>query len=214
MEVLRWTCVLGLLFTLARAARAESPVVFQSPKAISLMKVNSTAKIQCRTTLINPTGLYLKRRFSKELEVLYFSVGTSKRTVNQEYKHRLSMIGECCDYTLQLSLLGVKDSDGYYCIWSKLDEQSGGVKRYESTDTIIIIRERDPKEDCNRIHNLQQILFLLSVTAGAVVVCVFLGVLMWRCTRTKESYRPVVTNQRHHQLCPQHSDMQYIYHNN
>ncbi|KAJ8363602.1 hypothetical protein SKAU_G00124330 [Synaphobranchus kaupii] len=200
MEALLWTCVLALLSTPARAA--ESPAVFQSPKAISLTEVNSTAEIQCRTTLMNPMGLFLKRRFSKEMEVLYLSLTGRKININQEYKHRLSVSGVCCDYTLQLSQLGVKDTDGYYCVWSRLDSQSLRLETYESADTIIIVRERDPKEDCNRIHTLQHILFLLSVTVSAVVVCVFLGVLVWWCTRTKEKYRPATAYQGRHHLCP------------
>ncbi|XP_061088185.1 uncharacterized protein LOC133122293 [Conger conger] len=205
MEALLWTSVLGLLSTPVGATRADSPEVSQSPNAISLMKVNSTAEIQCRTTLGNTTGLYLKRRFSEETEVLYISTPTGKITINRLYKHRLSVAGECCDYMLQLSQLGVNDTDGYYCLWSTRDVASQKVLRYESRDTIIIIREKDPK-DCNRIHSLQHILFILSVTTSAVVVGIFLGVLVWWCKSTKKSYRPTQPNQGHHHLCPQHSN--------
>ncbi|KAJ8399743.1 hypothetical protein AAFF_G00408480 [Aldrovandia affinis] len=211
MDALLWTCVLGLLSTPAVATRAESLVVSQSPKAISLVKVNSTAEIQCRTNLLNPIGLYLKRRFSKEMDVLYLSLAAHKINVNPEYKHRLSVKGQCCDYTLHLSQLGLKDTDGYYCRWSTLNSESGSLMTYESTDTIIIIRERDPYEDCNRSPILHQILFLLSVTASVVAFCVFVGVLAWWCTRTKESYRPARMYHQHHSLCPQHSNQQHIY---
>ena len=66
----------------------DSPEVFQTPNAISLMKVNSTAEIQCRTTLENPTGLYLKRRFSMEMEVLYISEPARKLTIHPDYTRR------------------------------------------------------------------------------------------------------------------------------
>ncbi|KAI1896692.1 hypothetical protein AGOR_G00097380 [Albula goreensis] len=210
MKAVLWTFMLSLLSTPAVAPRAEPPVT-QSPKAIPLMSVNSTAVIQCSATLPNLVGLFLKRRFSRKMEVMYLSLAANKTNVNPEYKNRLSVTGGCCNYTLHLSQMGVKDTDGYYCQWSQLHLHSGSSKMYESPDTIVIVRERDPKEDCNRDRTLHQILFLLTVSVSVVVVCVFIGVLVWRCTRTKESYRPARIHHQRHHVCPQHSDQQHIY---
>ncbi|KAG7491756.1 hypothetical protein MATL_G00006770 [Megalops atlanticus] len=211
MEPLLWTCVLGLLSTLAVPTKAESIVVSQSPKVIALMKVNSTAEIRCRSTILDPAGLFLRRRYSKDMEVLYYSFHGNKLSVNSEYQNRLSVNGKCCDFTLRLSQLRVEDTDGYYCRWSQVDEKTVELKYYQSNDTIIIIRERDPKEDCNRSHILHHILFLLSVTVSVVVVCVFIGVLVWWCTRTKESYKPARVNKQHRCLHSQQRAQRHIY---
>ncbi|XP_036376617.1 uncharacterized protein LOC118772417 [Megalops cyprinoides] len=211
MKPLLWTCVVGLLSTLAVNIKAESIVVSQSPKAISLMKVNSTAEIRCTSTIPGPAGLSLRRHYSKDMEVLYYSFLGNKLTVSPEYRNRLSVSGKCCDFTLHLSQLRVEDTDGYYCKWSQVDEKRTEPTYYQSNDTIIIIRERDPKEDCNRSHILHHILFLLSVTVSVVVVCAFIGVLAWWCTRTKESYRPAGLNKKHRCLHSQQRTQRHIY---
>ncbi|KAM9410883.1 uncharacterized protein ACWYII_025809 isoform 2-T2 [Salvelinus alpinus] len=70
MDVLLWRCVLGLLCTPA----VLTWTVSQSPSAVSLMKVNSSAEILCSTSLPDPTGLYLMGRFHDNRDVLYLSI--------------------------------------------------------------------------------------------------------------------------------------------
>ncbi|XP_048869290.1 uncharacterized protein LOC125741868 isoform X1 [Brienomyrus brachyistius] len=204
MESLHWIYLLGFFSIQAVCSWSEQNLVLQSPKAISLMKVNSTANIRCYSTMHNLVGLYLKRRFYGNTDIIYVSLSNMKININKMYQHRHSVTGQCCDFTFHLSQLTVEDSDSYYCNWTQINTQKMDAVTYQSEDTIIIVRERDPKEDCKRNVTMYRILILLGFTGLVIIVCVLIGVMLWCCTRTKRTYSP---KRSHNQfcICPRHS---------
>ncbi|XP_018617207.1 uncharacterized protein LOC108939975 [Scleropages formosus] len=205
METLQWTCLLGLLSVRAAPSWSETPMVSQSPKAISLLKVHSTAEIRCKSTLHDPVGLYLKRRFSDDKQVLYLSVPKLLLTFGRGYEHRVSMTGKCCNFTFQMSQLMMDDTDGYYCSWTQFDVKTKEITVYKSKETIIIVR--DPNENCSRNSTMEGIFFILSLPVLVIVVSVIIGAAVSYCTRTKV-YRPAKVHQHRQLLCPHHSDQQ------
>lgn len=88
----------------------------------------------------NLVGLYLKRRFYSDTEILYVSLSNLKTNINKLYQHRHSMTGQCCDFTFHLSQLMVEDSDSYYCSWRQINTKKMDAETYHSEDTIIIVR--------------------------------------------------------------------------
>ncbi|XP_055745495.1 uncharacterized protein LOC129828487 [Salvelinus fontinalis] len=226
MDVLLWRCVLGLLCTPA----VLTWTVSQSPSAVSLMKVNSSAEILCSTSLPDPTGLYLMGRFHDNRDVLYLSIAdraVGKITIHNGFRGRVTVqpdqdqeVKRCCEFTLRLSQLGVEDTDSYYCSWRYYDTKRKVLVQRHSNGTIIIVRERDPEKGCGGSQTIMElILIVLSWTAFIVIFFLFIGALMWRCTRTKKHYTPARDNRRHHHhhhqhVCPQHrpnADPQFIH---
>ncbi|MGH0118531.1 UNVERIFIED_CONTAM: hypothetical protein FKN15_015209 [Acipenser sinensis] len=161
----------------------EELIVSQSPEFISALKGHS-AEITCSISLSSKIdGLYLKRRFARPQDVLYFSLAKMKINIEKEYKGRLTHHGECCSFAFTITQLQLNDSDGYYCIWGGLDMTTGMLVSYESMGTLIVVKE--PRVSCptdSSRSNLSFILLLLMVSAGVVVVCVFMCVLLWHCT--------------------------------
>ncbi|XP_048869291.1 uncharacterized protein LOC125741868 isoform X2 [Brienomyrus brachyistius] len=91
MESLHWIYLLGFFSIQAVCSWSEQNLVLQSPKAISLMKVNSTANIRCYSTMHNLVGLYLKRRFYGNTDIIYVSLSNMKININKMYQHRHSV---------------------------------------------------------------------------------------------------------------------------
>ncbi|XP_031424457.1 uncharacterized protein LOC116220653 isoform X2 [Clupea harengus] len=199
-----------LCTSLAVASKGPSVQVSQSPRVISLMRLNSSAEISCSATVrlqgVELYGLALKRRFSGDRSVLYTTMIQSVQTLHDDFKDRLSVTGDCCDFTIKLSSLKVEDTDGYYCSWQILDK-NGEFHNQESNYTTIIVRERDPEEPCNRPGKQLHRLFLgLSVVACAVMFLIFTGALIWRCSLSKGRYDTQQSSQHelhhHHRRRP------------
>ncbi|XP_028815380.1 uncharacterized protein LOC114767801 isoform X2 [Denticeps clupeoides] len=182
-------CILGLYISAVFGSEEKVPDVSQSPRAITLMHLNSSATILCSTTKQQPIGLYLKRRFSGDRDVLYLRVENGKATINREFTNRVLVQGDCCDYQLQLSSLKVEDTDSYYCKWILMDNDKGDVNYFPSHETVIVVRERNPEEGCHQ-HQLYHIFFILSLIVCTALLFVFIIMLIRRCTMRKQSYRP------------------------
>ncbi|CAB1338169.1 unnamed protein product [Coregonus sp. 'balchen'] len=208
MDALLWRCVLGLLCTPA----VLTWTVSQSPSAVSLMKVNFSAEIHCSTSLPDPTGLYLRGRFHGDRDVLYLSMAdraVSRITTHYGFKGRVTVVSDqdqevkrCCEFTLRLSQLGVDDTDSYYCSWRYYDSQRKVLVQLQSNGTIIMVRERDPEECFGGGQTIMElILIVLSGTTFIVILILFIGAWMWRCTR---HYTPARVNRRHHHNQHQH----------
>lgn len=112
------------------------------------MWINSSLEIKCSTSLENLSGLSLKRRFLGDEQILYlnFDKGVvTKNTTVDKFQNRISITKEQLDpgarykFKLQLSLLGLEDTDLYYCSWAYIDEQYNNVN-LESNGTVIIVR--------------------------------------------------------------------------
>ncbi|XP_060884581.1 uncharacterized protein LOC132955659 [Labrus mixtus] len=185
-----WSCVLGLLCIPAEVALSFS-LVSQEPPSISLMRVNSSAEITCSTSLTGAQGFTLYRYFNgnRQIVYLYLVNGTvAKTTIAAEFKRRLHVspvqISDGQGFTLQFSLLGEKDLDVYFCSWSYITPIT-----YSGKGTIIILREKDPKEQCKN-HILKHILIVSSITAFTVILVSIIGALIVRCNRFKAYFRP------------------------
>lgn len=197
--------------------------VSQDPVSISLMRINSTAEIKCSTSLSDPMGLYLHRSFHSKGDIVYLALDkgqVTKNTTTEEFTDRIHVapdqqIREGYGFTMQLSLLGLEDTDLYYCSWSYFESETSSHKALPSAGTIIIVRETDPQEQC-RDHILDLILIALSVTAFAAVLFLFIGVLIVRCKRFKKHFRPArgvkpPRPNRPQHVCPQQGAQHYPY---
>ncbi|XP_072523592.1 uncharacterized protein [Salminus brasiliensis] len=178
----------------------DDPKVFQTPPAIVLSQLNSTAELRCSTTSTKPIGLYLKQRYPKERELFYLYIPKNTTTINQNFKHRLSVKGQCCDFTLQLSELQIRDTDGYYCEWLFTEPQ---LNFKQASETVIVVRDGDPEEECNKRRMVHHMLLMISVaiTATMFIICVCL--LIWRVQNSHQRHESYKVRHRHHQpQCP------------
>lgn len=191
-----WCCVLALLFMPAEVI-LHTWTVSQNPSAITITGVNSSVDITCSTTIENPIGLSLQRRFYsnfKTTDVLYlaFTEGDMEKvTKAPEFEGRLQhrKSGEGWGFTLTLSLLRLDDTDLYYCSWNHIDSQTYSSETYPSNGTIIIVRETYPDKQCKE-YVLDIILIALSVTAVPFVFILVIGALIFIHKRFKKKFRP------------------------
>lgn len=165
--------------------------VSQDPMSISLKKVNSSAEITCSCSLSYLIVFKLQRRFHGNEPVVFLSLENgkvTKNTIAEEFTDRIhfQQIKGGYGFTLELSLLRLEDTDLYYCNWIHMESEK--LETVSSNGTIIIVRDRDPHEQCK--HLVLEFIFIgLSVTAFTVLF-LFLGVLIVRCLRFKKHFRP------------------------
>ncbi|XP_059181187.1 uncharacterized protein LOC131959994 isoform X2 [Centropristis striata] len=191
MKAHLWNCVLGLLCMPAEVL-LSSWTVSQDPLSISLMRTNSAAEITCTTSLPDPLGFVLYRRFNGERELLYLSLSNgrvTKNTTAAEFVGRIHVVNHQIrkghGFTLRLSLLWQEDTDLYYCSWKHFRTETKTVETMPSKGTKIIVRERDPQEQCG-IHIVDLVLIALCVTSFTVILILCLGALIWRCKRKSD----------------------------
>ncbi|KAL6475666.1 hypothetical protein MHYP_G00167060 [Metynnis hypsauchen] len=193
---------LAVCCTPSLSAKTELPALLQTPAAIILSKLNSTAELHCSTTL-KPSGLYLKQRYSKPRELLYLSIPDYTTTLSSDFKHRLSVNGECCDFTLSLSELQIEDTDGYYCEWAFIEE-SIKISYKQAKETVIIVKDGDPDEECNKRRMVHHLLFVISVLITVTMFLICTGLIIWKFWQSSQHYSPHKVPHRHHQPQCQH----------
>ncbi|XP_054455313.1 uncharacterized protein LOC129091647 [Anoplopoma fimbria] len=226
-----WCCVLGLLCVPAGVMLSTSkgkgvsnnPTVSQDPTSISLMRINSSAEITCSSSLSGPMGLYLYRGFPDKRKIVFLSLDNgqvTKITPGAGFAGRIEVasqqqIGEGHGFTLKLSLLGLEDTNLYYCSWEYVIVKAALFETWQSPGTIIIVRERDPQEEC-RDHILDLILIALSAIGFSVILFLGIAALILRCKRFKRSFRPARAVKpprpsRPQHVCPQQGVRHYPY---
>lgn len=177
--------------------------VFQHPLSITNTKVNSSAEIMCSTTLSDPLGVYLHRGFHSHKVAVYLSMEKGKvteDTISSDFTGRIHItpdqqIEQGCGFTFQLSLLQMEDTDQYYCTWENYNTDRMEGTTLSSNGTVIIVREKDPNEQCkNAIWDL--IFIALSVTAVSIVLFLLIGALIARRKRFKKHFRPAQAAQQ------------------
>ncbi|XP_023129177.1 uncharacterized protein LOC111570566 [Amphiprion ocellaris] len=194
MKVHWWSCVLGLLCMPAEVMLSIW-TASQNPSSVSYKRVNSSAEITCSTSLSDPLGVYLYRRFPSDQGIVYLAFTgqeITKTTINEHFKDRVIVTEDQPvrggnGFTMQLSLLELEDTNLYYCSWTYFESMRR--QTLSSNGTVIIVRERDPQEPC-REPVWDFTLILLSITAFIVVLCLFIAALIWRCRRFKKRFRP------------------------
>ncbi|MFT7804192.1 uncharacterized protein LOC108939975 [Arapaima gigas] len=103
--------------------------------------------------------------------------------------------------------LTVDDTDGYYCRWTRFDARTKEMMTLQSEETIIIVRERDPRDDCSHNITVKSILFILGLSLLVIVMSIIIGTVVWYCTRINV-YGPAKVHRHRQWLCPLHSDRQ------
>ncbi|XP_039991501.1 uncharacterized protein LOC120794467 [Xiphias gladius] len=203
-----WSCVLGLL-CMPAVVILNPWTVSQNPLSISLMRVNSSAEITCSTSLSEPMGLYLNRRFHGEGDIVYLALQNrlvTKNTTSAKFIGRIHVTpsyGPSYGFTLRLSLLALDDTDLYYCTWSHFKPQTATRETQSSNGTIIIVREKEPQEQCkDHIEGL----IMISFSVTAVVLFLFTGalILILRRKRFKRHFRPARAIKSTRYISPQH----------
>ncbi|XP_034564063.1 uncharacterized protein LOC117830175 [Notolabrus celidotus] len=191
-----WSCMLGLLCIPAGVILGTG-TVSQHPMSISFTRVNSSAEITCSTPTPGAIGFSLHRYFKGNKQIAYLNLENgvdTKRTIAPEFKSRLRVvptpqIREGHGFSLQISLLGLEDTDMYYCSWSYLPSKTPEPPHQSGKGTIIIIRERDPGKQCKQ-PILDYIFIVLSVAAFAIMLSFVIGVAIVKCNRFKGEFRP------------------------
>ncbi|XP_070847093.1 uncharacterized protein [Chaetodon trifascialis] len=220
-----WSCVLGLLCIPAEVI-LSTWTVSQDPLSISQVRVNSSTKITCSTSLPNPMGFYLQRGVHDNRDVVFLDLDdgqVTKNTIATEFIGRIHIVpdqqtrkghGVTYGFTLQLSQLGLEDTDWYYCSWIHFNSETANQEKLSSSGTVIIVREQDPQEQCK--NNIGDLIFIaLSVTAFTGILVLFIGTLIVRRKRFKKRFRPAravnpcrpnrpqhVSHQQRDQYCP------------
>ncbi|XP_075949338.1 uncharacterized protein LOC142951587 [Anarhichas minor] len=210
-----WSCVLGLL-CMPSGVTLSDLKVSQDPTSISLTRVNSSAEITCSTLRSDPLSLSLHMRFPDTKQIAFLALKNglvSKTTAGAGFGGRISAapsqrIGDGHGFTVQLSLLGLEDTNLYYCRWEFFKKETSTSETLSSNGTVIIVRERDPQEQC-RDHILDRILIGLSVAALCVVLFLCVAALIVRRKRFRRRFRPAraaspTRPNRPQHSCPQH----------
>uniref|UniRef100_A0A3Q1HL30 Immunoglobulin V-set domain-containing protein n=1 Tax=Acanthochromis polyacanthus TaxID=80966 RepID=A0A3Q1HL30_9TELE len=133
------------------------PALFasQNPSSVSYKRVNSSAKITCSTSLSDPLGVYLYRRFPSDQDIVYLAFTRrliTKKTINEHFKDRIivtedQQITGGNGFTMQLSLLEHEDTNLYYCSWTYFESKRR--QTLSSNGTVIIVRG----EKIHRAHS-------------------------------------------------------------
>lgn len=166
--------------------------VSQEPLSTSVVRINSSIEITCSTNLSHPMGVYLHRGFHSNRDVAYLELQNGQVTIDTEFTGRIRIIQdeqitEGHGITLQLSLLGLTDTDLFYCSWIYFNSEKAMQETKSSTGTIIIIREGDPQESCK--GHTQDLIYIV-LTVAALILILFIGALIVRCKRFKKNFRP------------------------
>uniref|UniRef100_A0A1A7X748 Immunoglobulin V-set domain-containing protein n=2 Tax=Iconisemion striatum TaxID=60296 RepID=A0A1A7X748_9TELE len=188
-----WSCLLGLL-CMPTEVTLSFWTASQSPSSTAWVSINSSVEIVCTTSLRTPEGLTLHGRFhKKEIAYLYIEEGVIKKlTLDTAFKNRTEITPARVDpglgFTLKLSLLGLDDTDLYYCQWSYLDK--GQLEwNLKSNGTIVIVKESGPPEHCKAPSvDLTFISLIAAVFVASLLIII--GVLVWKCRRFKKSFTP------------------------
>ncbi|KAM9837137.1 uncharacterized protein ACBR49_017885 [Aulostomus maculatus] len=169
-----WSCVLGLFCMPAVVTLNTWPVT--SP--ISITRVNSSSEITCSTSLPDPLGVYLHRHFQGQRDAMFLSLEhgqVTKETIAAEFAGRIHLTPSQQTqrgywFTWQLSSLRLEDTDLYYCEWTFFRLQAAKTESLVSNHTVIIVRERDPRDQCGH-----QGLDIILVVVNVMVLIVMLG---------------------------------------
>lgn len=93
-------------------------------------------------------GFYLHRHFHGDKDIVHLNLDNGqmgKNTIAAEFVDRIDIapdqqIREGCGFTVQLSLLGLDDTDLYYCGWIKFSSETSDLESLNSNGTLIIVR--------------------------------------------------------------------------
>uniref|UniRef100_A0A3P8TU18 Immunoglobulin V-set domain-containing protein n=1 Tax=Amphiprion percula TaxID=161767 RepID=A0A3P8TU18_AMPPE len=118
----------------------------QNPSSVSYKRVNSSAEITCSTSLSDPLGVYLYRRFPSDQGIVYLAFTgqeITKTTINEHFKDRVIVTEDQPvrggnGFTMQLSLLELEDTNLYYCSWTYFESMRR--QTLSSNGTVIIVR--------------------------------------------------------------------------
>ncbi|CAJ1081143.1 uncharacterized protein LOC117830175 [Xyrichtys novacula] len=195
MRAQRLNCVLGLLCMSAEVILGMG-TVSQEPSSISFMRVNSSAEITCSTSTSGALGFSLHRYFKNNEEIVYQNLKNgevTKTTIKGKFEGRIRVtpapkIHQGQGFILQLSLLGVEDTDVYFCSWSYLSTNTAIPPTQSSKGTVIIVREKDPKEQCK--HQMLDLIFIVLSVTAFIVVLLFFIVVLTKCNRFHAHFRP------------------------
>uniref|UniRef100_A0A669BCT4 Immunoglobulin V-set domain-containing protein n=1 Tax=Oreochromis niloticus TaxID=8128 RepID=A0A669BCT4_ORENI len=181
------------------------------------MRVNSSAEIMCTTSLANPMGLYMHRRFHKEQDVVYLDLNefsVTKDTISNKFKGRINVspakqiTQELRGFTFQLSLLELEDTNLYYCEWIYTDTKLNKLLM-TSNGTVIIVRG----EENHAFHYIQS----TSIKSGATFNLIVYNVenVSFVFLQYKKKFRPAVPelpprSERLRQTCSCHHHSAYL----
>ncbi|CAN9508946.1 unnamed protein product [Ophioblennius macclurei] len=194
MRVQRWSCLLGLLCMPAGVILDEW-TASQHPSSTCFVKLNSTIDISCSTSLSDPLGLSLMRRFPEAVNVVYLSLDNgeiAKITQAAQFQNRIrvspgSKVKNGHNFTVQLSQLGVEDTNLFFCNWTHFENSK--FKDLSSTGTVLLVGETDPEEKCES-NSMELVLICLLVTVVVVIVVLSIVALVFKCMKFRDVFRP------------------------
>ncbi|XP_056286121.1 uncharacterized protein LOC130203748 isoform X2 [Pseudoliparis swirei] len=158
-----WCCVVGLLCVPPWVKSTST--VSQNPASISLTRVNSSADIGCSTSRPEPMSLALYRGFPAKERVVFLALDSgrvTKQTPAAEFLGRIRVAqraGPAHGFTLQLSLLGPRDTNLYYCLWGFFNAETSSTETLHSAGTVIVVRVQEElqiSQRCNTTSQTQQ----------------------------------------------------------
>ncbi|XP_007560914.1 uncharacterized protein LOC103144061 [Poecilia formosa] len=193
MKAKWWSCVLALLCMPAEVM-PNTRTAPHRPLTISNVWINSSLEIKCSAPQRNPFSLSLKRRFLGDEQILYlhFDNEFPKNTTTNTFENRISITKEQLDeglrYKFKLSLLELKDTDLYYCIWDYIEESYNNFN-LESDGIVIIVREGGPEKACS-VRTVDLTLICLSIVAFTSIFLMFICLMIVRCRRFKKNFTP------------------------
>lgn len=191
--------------------------VSQEPEATIFKNINSSTKITCSTSLSEPLGVGLYRKFNNS-QIAYLDFNYSqvlKSTIDAEFKGRTDItkeqqMTEGFRFNFQLSMLKQDDTDLYYCRWVFFSSTTFKIMTLSSKDTLIIVREEEPQQQCK--EHVEDLIFIIlsATTAFIAILFVVIAALIVKCKRFKKTFRPAraVKPPRPHRpqhVCPEHS---------
>ncbi|XP_074519929.1 uncharacterized protein LOC141785488 [Halichoeres trimaculatus] len=214
-----WSCMLGLL-CIPVEITISTTTVSQAPSVISLKRINSSAEITCSTSVPGAKGFSLHRYFKGNKQIVYLNLikgEVTKSTIVTEFTNRIRVVpappsSRGQRFTLQLSLLGLDDTDVYFCSWSYLPKYPAKPQDQSGNGTIIIIRESGASETQCKSNVLDLIFIILSVAAFFVILLFCIGALIVRCNRFSGEFRPAGEEVRSRPSRPQHPSPQHAEH--
>uniref|UniRef100_A0ACB8EKU9 Uncharacterized protein n=1 Tax=Sphaerodactylus townsendi TaxID=933632 RepID=A0ACB8EKU9_9SAUR len=126
-----------LLLLFLRCPASDENIILQEPILITAEEGESV-NITCHLNHSNMVGLYLRRKFVNDVEVLYISGHGKRKIVSPEYKGRIEYFEQQNTVTIMMQQLQKNDSGNYTCEGTILTNQEPKIMEGHGTVLAVI----------------------------------------------------------------------------
>ncbi|KAK6478175.1 hypothetical protein HHUSO_G20447 [Huso huso] len=186
---------LGFYLLSFLALTKTAHTVEQTPPFVRAQSGQS-ATITCIGGSEDFDGLYLRRRFIQQSQVLYVhKSGTI--TVEKNYTDRVKTERDAKKRIVTISNLTESDTDGYFCEFGGLDMKTGKLLNITATGTLIVVQDEvkevtcppvDPNPPSSSLQLTPTLMIVTSLAAVCVLILCIVALIIWQLPNIKKCF--------------------------